>query len=136
MQPPIVAAIISAAVSITVVGISRWVFSRSDRRFPILVLIQEELLKLQKDPPWSTNGGNIDFDKVRSTAEPLQRYFDRLRMVSFPRRNCPAQKAWREFSGIQEDKWKAAHPNRAHNYDSLTNKEYLIELKKVLDALK
>jgi len=136
MEPPIISALISASVSLFVVVISRWVFSRTDRRFPILVQIQDQLLKLQKDPPWSTNGGNVYFEKVRETAATIDPYFDRLRMVSFPVYECAAQKAWKRFRYIDEEKWKKAHPNRSANYDSLTKEEYLAELKQVLDSLK
>ena len=135
MEDNITTTVISATVSITVVAVSRWVFSRSDRRFPILVLIQEELLKIQKDPPWSTNGGNVHFEKIRETTKRLQPYFDRLRMVSFPRRNCSVQKAWSKFKNIREDDWNAAHSNREQKYDSLTKEEFLAEVTKVLNAI-
>jgi len=136
-SPQVIAALVSATVSLLITIISRWIFSREDRRFPILVLIQEELLKLHKNPPWSTNGGNVYFEKARESAKPLQKYFDRLRMVSFPRRNCAVQKAWKAFANINEAEWKAAHPNRLVNFsDSLSKEEYLEEVSKVLEALK
>lgn len=136
MEAKITAVIISATVSVVIVAVSRWIFSRSDRRFPILVSIQEQLLQLQKNPPWSTNGENIYFEKVREVAMPVQPYLDRLRMVSFPRRNCVVQRAWAKFSNIHEQEWRAKHPKRERNFDALTKQEFIEEVAKVLNAIK
>jgi len=135
IPPSLIAAIISAFVSISIVAISRWIFSRADRRFPILVLIQEKLPEVQSNPPWDTNGGNVHFERIQKIAKPLQLYFDRLRMVSCPRKNCAVQKAWHEFRNISEKEWKARHPNRTTNYDSLSKVEFLQEVDKILSAI-
>ncbi|MDR1284218.1 MAG: hypothetical protein LBK99_25880 [Opitutaceae bacterium] len=136
MEPPIISALISAAVSISVVAISRWAFSRNDRRYTILVIIQEKLLTLQADPPWDTSGGNIHFHRLPEIAKPLQPYFDRLRMVSFPKRECRVQKAWNKFKSIEEEEYKKARAKGAPQYDSMTKEEFKSEIDKILNKIK
>jgi hypothetical protein len=126
---------ISALVSVSVVAISRWVFSRNDRRFPVLVLIQEELLKLQRDPPWDGNGGGLHLHKIRSYVAHINPYFARLRMVSFPKRNCPAQEAWKKLSNFEEDVWRRETQREQDLVDFMTKKEFMHEIDDVLNKL-
>ena len=128
-------ALISALVSLSVVGISRWIFSRNDRRFPILVLIQEELLKIMAEPPWDANGGMVDFKRIPETAKRLQPLLDQLSLVSWPRRGCPVQKAFQTFAKIEEEQWKRDHPNR-ERYGIMQKEEFLDEIKLILDSIK
>ena len=135
MKHKMTSALISALVSLTIVGVSRWVFSRNDRRFPILVLIQEQLLKIMTAPPWDANGDLIDFKRIPETAKRLQPLFDQLRLVSWPVRDCPVQKTFARFAGIQEDQWKQDHPKRV-KHDMMTKEEFLHEIKLILDSIK
>jgi len=135
MPYPIIAALISAIVSISIVGISRWVFSRNDRRFPILVLIQAELLKIMQDPPWDANGGFVDFKRIPEISKKLEPLFDQLSLVSWPCRKCAVRKAYLDFSSIEENAWKAAHPQR-ERYDIMKKEEFLEEIRKILKSIK
>ena len=135
VPPAIISALISALVSVSVIGVSRWIFSRNDRRFPILVLIQTELLKLMADPPWDANGGFVDFKRIPETAKRLQPLFDQLSLVSWPVRNCPVQKAFKRFTDIRERQWKSDHPKR-EKYDIMQKEEFLDEIKPMLDSIK
>jgi hypothetical protein len=127
--------LISALVSLTIVGVSRWIFSRNDRRFPILVLIQEELLKIMGDPPWDANGGFVEFKRIPELTKRLEPLFDQLSLVSWPCRDCPVQKAFRGFAGIEEGQWKRDHPERK-KYDIMTKEEFLHEIKLILNSIK
>lgn len=134
-QAILLSAGISALVSISVVAISRWVFSRNDRRFPVLVLIQGELLKLQSDPPWDGNGGGLHLHKIREYVAHINPYFAQLRMVSFPGRNCPAQEAWKKLANFDEETWKRETAREQKFVDFITKKEFQHEIDKVLNKL-
>jgi hypothetical protein len=87
------------------------------------------------DPPWDANGGFVDFKRIPEIAKRLEPLFDQLSLVSWPCRDCPVQKAFREFAGIQEDQWKRDHPNR-EKYDIMKKEEFLHEIKLVLNSIK
>ena len=135
MSPQITSALISALVSLSIVGISRWIFSRNDRRFPILVQIQSELLEIMSDPPFDANGGAVDFNRIPKIANRLEPKFDQLSLVSWPCRDCPVQKAFRQFASIQEEQWKREHHGRV-NHDLMEKDEFLHEIKLMLDSIK
>lgn len=135
MDIKIAAALISAFVALSIVLISRFVFSRNDRRFPILVLIQEEILKLQSNPPWNSNGGGLHLHNIFKYVSHINPYFARLRMVSCPKRDCPAQEAWKKLANFDEDTWKRETKRKCDLVDVMTKEEFCHELDKVLDKL-
>lgn len=126
---------ISTLVSISVVAISRWIFSRNDRRFPVLVLIQGELLKLQRDPPWDGNGGGLHLHRIREHVAHINPYFAQLRMVSFPGRNCPAREAWKKLANFDEEAWKRETAREQNLVDFMSKNEFRHEVDKVLSKL-
>jgi hypothetical protein len=139
MDPKITAALISAAIStivaLSIAIVSRFVFSRNDRRFAVMVLIQEELLKLQRNPPWDTNGGGLHLHKISEYVSHVDPYFRRLRMVSFPKRDCPAHQAWRKLVNFDEEKWRRETTGAQDFVDIMTKEEFIREIDKVLDNL-
>ena len=132
MSPQLTAALVSACVSLSIVAISRWFFTRTDKRLPILIILQKKLLALQANPPVVPY--YLPFHKVAESAEKLQPYFDQLRMVSFPRKICRVQRALSSFKGFDETRWKGENPS--HRYaDGLSGDEYATEIRKILTEI-
>lgn len=129
------AALVSAAVSILIVIVDRYFFHRSDIRRSTVRDIKQKLVAMKNDPPWSTNGENVYFEKVRETAALLDLEFEELWKCSFPWQNRRVRRAWVKFRNIEEDEWKSENANRKPNYDSLTKDEFLQEVDKVLRRL-
>ena len=82
----VVSFFVSAAVSLSVIFISRCLFSRDDRRFPIIVALQKELFDKIKDPPWNANGGMLHFSRFQEMVDEVKPLLHQLKLVSSPKK--------------------------------------------------